>query len=306
MADFDFAAEAGSLCAWQIRIAKRSRVATTLGMRFFCYLAILVALPLWGAERPGPRSRAEVEAVLGKLGASQPPDSGRPLRVCLVACKKDHGPGEHDYPSWQTNWARLLSKAPGLTVTTGWKWPETFTNIDVAVFYYWNHDWSAEQYRQLDAFLGRGGGVVLLHSSTIADKDPEELAKRIGLSYQPGRSKYRHGSLDLKMVASTDEPITRGVPREIHFVDESYWPMFGDTNDVRVLATTLEEGKGWPMVWTRERGPSRVFATVLGHYGWTFDDPIFRIIVLRAIAWAGREPVTRLEFLATDGVALKE
>lgn len=268
-----------------------------------CALLLSLNLPSAAAEKPPPRTRGEVEAVLPGKPALTP---GKPLRICLVASKQDHGPGEHDYPAWQTNWTKLLRKAPGVSVTTAWKWPETFTNVDVSVFYFWNHDWSAERYKQLDEFLARGGGVVMLHSATIADKEPEKLAERIGLAFQPGRSKYRHGPLDLKIVAAADEPITRALPRQIHFVDESYWPMIGDTNSVRVLATATEEGKDWPMVWTFTRGRGKVFASIVGHYAWSYDDPLFRLIVLRAMAWAAGEPTGRLEGLATDGVTLAE
>ena len=268
-----------------------------------CALLMALSLPSAAAEKPPPRTRAEVEAVLGAKPAQV---SAKPLRICLVASKQDHGPGEHDYPAWQTNWTKLLDKAPRVTVTTAWKWPESFTNVDVAVFYFWNHDWSAERYRQLDEFLARGGGAVMLHSATIADKEPEKLAERIGLAFQPGRSKYRHGPLDLKIVAPTDEPITRALPREIHFVDESYWPMIGDRNSVRVLATAKEEGTDWPMIWTLNRGKGKVFASIVGHYAWSYDDPLFRLVVLRAIAWAANEPIGRLEGLATEGVKLAD
>ena len=255
-----------------------------------------------GAESPRPRSRAEVQAVLGREQGSS--FALKPLRVCLVASQQDHGPGEHDYPAWQTNWTKLLGNAPRVWVTNAWQWPETFENIDVVILYFWNHAWHTNQthYQQMDEFLARGGGLVVLHSATIADKEPEKLAERIGLAFQPGRSKYRHGPLDLTVVAPTEEPITRGLPRSLHFVDESYWPMFGETNDVKLLATTKEEGKDWPMIWTCEKGAGRVFTSVVGHYSWSYDDPLFRVIVLRGIAWTAREPVGRLERLATLGV----
>jgi type 1 glutamine amidotransferase len=277
-------------------------------MRWFCLIVLALTncvLNTLAAEKPGPRTRAEVEAVLGK-DQTAGSFTLRPLRVCLVASKQDHGPGEHDYPAWQTNWTRLLSKAPRVWVSNAWKWPDTFQNIDVAVFYFWNHDWSPEQYQQLDQFLERGGGALILHSATISDKEPEKLAERIGLAFQPGRSKYRHGPLDLKIVASADEPITRGFPREIHFVDESYWPMFGDPGKVQLLATTKEEEKDWPMIWTVTRGKGRVFASIVGHYSWTYEDPLFRVIVLRALAWAAGEPIGRFERLVTEGVKLTD
>jgi type 1 glutamine amidotransferase len=299
--------DTGSPKTFQVPIVSAQPPVQHRPMRKFLCITCLcaVAFHLTAAEKPKPRTRAEVDAVVGKTAAGT---ATKPLRICLVASKQDHGPGEHDYPAWQTNWTKLLGKAPAVTVTTAWKWPETFMDLDAVVFYFWNHAWHTNQthYAQLDDFLARGGGVVVLHSATIADKQPEKLADRIGLSFQPGRSKYRHGPLDLKIIAPPDDPITRGLPRNIHFVDESYWPMIGNTNDVRVLATTIEEGKDWPMIWTRERGKGKVFASIVGHYSWSYDDPLFRVIVLRGICWAANQPIGRLEALATEGITLAD
>jgi hypothetical protein len=52
--------------------------------------------------------------------------------------------------------------------------------------------------------------------------------------------------------------------------------------------------------------PGRVFGCILGHYSWTFDDPIFRIVFLRGLAWAGRCPFDRFVPLVTDGVKFRE
>jgi type 1 glutamine amidotransferase len=188
-------------------------------------------------------------------------------------------------------------------VETAWKWPtaEQWKSADLLVLYYRNHDWSPEQLKQLDDYLARGGGLVPLHSAVIHDKDPEDLAKRIGIAFQPGKSKYRHGPIDLKI--ARDTPLTRGL-KTIHFVDETYWPLFGDVSKIRVLATADEEGKSWPMLWTYRPGKGRVFASVLGHYSWTFDDPLFRILILRGLAWAAGEPVERFRDLVTEGASI--
>ena len=46
----------------------------------------------------------------------------------------------------------------------------------------------------------------------------------------------------------------------------------------------------------------RVFVSILGHYSWTFDDPYFRLLVLRGMAWSAGENTYRFDALATDGV----
>ena len=59
------------------------------------------------------------------------------------------------------------------------------------------------------------------------------------------------------------------------------------------------------MLWTFEAGRGRVFGCVLGHYAWTFEDPLFRIPVLRGLAWAAGEPVRRFQNLAPNGIKLQ-
>lgn len=261
-----------------------------------------------GPKPPPARTRAEVESMLGHpvrgARAGVEPNLKR-LRVVLVSGPKDHGPGEHDYPDWQRRWKRLLGGAEGVEVDTADAWPERaqWERADLLVFYLWNHAWTAERYQDLDAFLARGGGVVALHAAVIADAEPEALAKRFGLSAQPVRTKYRHGALELEAVAAGN-PITSGFTNA-RFVDETYWPPVGDPKRVEVLATTNEEGKPWPMLWTHTVGKGRVFCSVLGHYNWTFDDPLFRLLILRGMAWAAGEPINRFESLALEDVVLR-
>jgi type 1 glutamine amidotransferase len=50
-----------------------------------------------------------------------------------------------------------------------------------------------------------------------------------------------------------------------------------------------------------EHGKGRVFVSIPGHYSWTFDDPLFRVLLLRGVAWAAREPVVRFIDLVMIG-----
>ena len=250
-------------------------------------------------NEPPKRTREEVEKVFAEGKNRQPLIANRHLKIVLVASKQDHGPGEHDYPTWQKKWNALLAGDKNIAVTNAWECPtpEEFQTANVIAFYFWNHDWSAERLQQLDDFSARGGGIVLLHAAVIADKEPEKLAERAGLSAQPVRTKYIHAPLDLKIVAAAEDPITRGLPRQIRFIDEPYWPMIGDASKVQVLAAANEDGKEHPMIWTFQRGKGRVFASVLGHYTWTHDDPFYRILVLRGLAWTAGEPINRFDDL---------
>jgi type 1 glutamine amidotransferase len=60
------------------------------------------------------------------------------------------------------------------------------------------------------------------------------------------------------------------------------------------------------LIWTRENGGARVFVSIPGHYTWTFDDPAFRLLLLRGICWAAGVPEDRLSDLARIGVRMKE
>ena len=140
----------------------------------------------------------------------------------------------------------------------------------------------------------RGGGVVILHSATIADTDPEKLAERIGLASQPGPTKYRHTPLDLNFSKTQAGSITEGFT-QLHLLDEPYWPMLGDTNRVNVLATTDVDGQSCPMIWTYTPGKGRVFASIPCHYTWTWTDPLFRVLLFRGIAWAAGEQPNRFD-----------
>jgi type 1 glutamine amidotransferase len=249
--------------------------------------------------RPKPRAAAEVEAVLA--GVPTTPTKLRPLRIVLVAGKKDHGKGEHDYPAWQKAWAALFRLADKVEVTTGWEWPapEEFQKADVMVFYQ-HGDWTAARAADIDAFLERGGGLVYIHWAVDGREDAPGFARRIGLASRGGKIRYRHGPLDLAFDPQTKHPIARNFER-LKLVDESYWLLTGELPKERVLATQVEDQEPRPLFWTTEPGRGRVFVSIPGHFSWTFDDPLFRVLLLRGIAWAAREPVDRFNELVWPG-----
>jgi type 1 glutamine amidotransferase len=80
--------------------------------------------------------------------------------------------------------------------------------------------------------------------------------------------------------------------------------MTGSLPSDRLLASAVEEGAAQPQLWSVEHGPGRVFVSIPGHYSWTFDDPLFRLLLLRAIAWTAHEPVDRFNDLVWPGADL--
>ncbi len=248
---------------------------------------------------PAPRRMAEIIDVLGS--APRAPREPAPLRILLCSGPKDHGVDEHDYPLWLDRWSRLLALAENVTVRTSVGFPtaEQLAAADVAVLYNANPDWNAEKARALDDFHQRGGGVVYLHYAVDGGKDPAGVAERAGLAFTLG-SKFRHGEFDL-VFANKEHLITRGFP-SLHFTDETYWNMRGDVSRLNILGTSAEDAAPRPELWTLERGKSRIVGCIPGHYTWTFDDPLFRVLVLRSICWAAKqENVDRLAELALVG-----
>ncbi len=297
---------------------------------------------LSAVEAPEPRSRSEVEAVLAK--APKPPARRklRELNVVLVAFKKDHGPDEHDYPLWQKRWAvllggkkagqekqvnlygpaptgkqkRVLAGAPKVKVSTAYGWPnkEQFGTADlIAIFCY--AQWDEQKLEDVEKFLSRGGGLVILHPAVIVPKGSDitgQVAKLIGLAWEHDYTRWRHGPVDLK-IAAPDHPICSGLPGTIHFLDEAYWPLKGDRSKITVLGTSDEtiskdssRTEPEPMFYINEYREGRVFSCILGHYTWTFDDPYFRILLLRGMAWAAKESPYRFDQLVLRGIELGE
>lgn len=73
-----------------------------------------------------------------------------------------------------------------------------------------------------------------------------------------------------------------------------------------MLGTSVEENEPRPQLWVREAHRSRVFGCIPGHYTWTFDDPLYRILILRGICWAAHDSdIHRLAELALVGARIE-
>lgn len=275
------------------------------------------AAPLTMGGAPPLRKMSEVRAVLGdKLQAPADP-SAKPLRIVLCASDKDadHGnPGAHDYPLWRTRWSRLLAMAPGVTIDTANDWPtaDQWKSADVIAINSYNPAWVLEKDPaklatlggDIDTFLARGGGLVFIHYALNCGPNAPLLAERLGLTWGPG-SRYRHGVKEWTL--DKEHPLAAGFTQFI-IPDESYWNLTGDLSkaNAKVLATSFEENAPRPQMWTREVGAGRVFVSIPGHYTWTYDDPLFRILIFRGLMWTAKQPIDRLAPLSVMGARVEE
>lgn len=279
-----------------------------LGARDFRDLMafLLTSPPLMGVyaegTRPVKRTPTEISAVLA--GAPEPPAATRPLKVLLVSGPKDHGIGEHDYPRWRETWGRLFTLAGKTEISLAFDWPTPaqWAAAD-AVMFFRRGDWSNDRARDFDAFLARGGGAVFIHWAVEGGPQAPALAARLGFASHSGLTKYRHGPIDLVFDPSRQHPIARNL-HEVSFIDETYWNLIPSPDaQPRPLATAIEDGAARPQCWVTEPATGgRIFVTLGGHYSWTFDDPVFRTLVLRGLAWSAKEPVDRFNNLVTAGL----
>jgi type 1 glutamine amidotransferase len=306
-------------------------------------LALLLVIaslsgPICAAEAPIPPKRTEVERVLAAARERPSERSAeRPLQIVLLADRKDHSAGEHDYPRWQSRWALLLggaaaSDAPAanlhgsdrpdralpqgaaqvrVTTADGWPSPSQWNTADLIVAFCYLA-WTPERIADAERYLRRGGGLVVIHSATWTKPQPSaEVASVLGVG---GFQRWRHGTVVLETTQS-QHPICLGLPATLHLEDETYWPPTPpiDPSRVQVLAGCREQAEPGqsatslqPMFWTYQHNPGRVFGCVLGHYSWTFDDPYFRLWLLRGMAWAANESPYRFDDLALRSAAVAE
>lgn len=272
--------------------------------------------PLMIEGAPPPRKISEVQAILGDKLTAPIDTKVKPLRIVLCASEKDKGhakPGYHDYPLWRSRWTRLLGMAPGITVEQAADWPTAgqWQAADVIAINSHNPAWSSpsdasalqQRTAELDAFLARGGGFVSIHWSVNAGANVGTLAQRLGLAWGKG-AKYRHGAND--WVLDKTHPLASGFDA-FQIPDESYWHLTGDLAAAKasVLATSLEEAEPRPQMWTREVGPGRVFVSIPGHFTWTHDDPLYRILILRGMMWSARQSIDRLAPLSVIGARVE-
>ncbi|MCH7908044.1 MAG: ThuA domain-containing protein [Candidatus Hydrogenedentes bacterium] len=256
------------------------------------------------------RDPAEIERILGPMGEKNP---SRDLHIVWVwGIDKNHDRGGHEYGWVMDRYVNtLLPTVPRITVERAMYFPsdEQWAKADLIVFYAQQRaPWGEREYGLMDAFQERGGGLMFFHLA-ILEGSGFELAKRIGLAYgttQEGNGPTSWGPL--APVSLTDagkkSSFFEGFPDTFDLVDEHYWNLAGDASKVTTYLTAPGgptnastrapkpeelDGKPWPVVWTHESGKGRVFATLLGHNYFTFNDPYFRIILLRAMAWTLNE-----------------
>ena len=162
-----------------------------------------------------------------------------------------------------------------------------------------NHMTEAEQNGMTD-FIRNGKGFVCLHISGCASDDWPQYHDITGGGWVMGQSfhpPYGQFTVDVKNLS---HPGAQGISNFVTS-DELYMNIeFKDGNDVFVTSDFVEgsyprnnpqgeaihmPGGTFPLGWTRMFGDGRVFVTLLGHNGLSFETPEFQKIVLNGVEW---------------------
>ncbi|MBM3876750.1 MAG: c-type cytochrome [Verrucomicrobia bacterium] len=256
-------------------------------------------------------------------------NAAEPLRVFIRANASNRGQEVHAHPRFLGDWTKLLTDR-GMKVEGGLELPTAgqLAQTDVLVMYAQDGGgFPPGPLRDgLDAFLKRGGGLVVLHTATVPTRSiPDNSAhwkSVIGGSWVHGSTKWLEGPMALYYVDRT-HPISAGTAN-FDLDDEIYYDM-DLSPDARVLAAAYtpnmsesrrnqknaQPAKGKvtvydlaPQMWTYERAldggkPYRAFVSIPGHKNATFNLPHYRAVLLRGIAWAGHRADVN-EFVKKD------
>jgi len=279
-------------------------------------------------QEPVQRSRADVDRIVGPIEKTE---LSRDITIVWVwGVDFDHERGYHEY-DWVMDLYvnKLLKKIPKITSIHVMYFPtiEVWEKADLVVFYHHAFDkWEKNEYDIIDKYQERGGGMIFIHESVI-QRPGDDLANYIGLSWgipQAKNGPSRWGAMPTPVDLTTEgkkHPILAGFSNKLDFVDELYWNLHGDPCQIEVLMTAAGglhgdssrpakpeeiDNKKWPAFWTIEKGESKVFVSIPGHNFFLFNDPYYRIILFRAMAWTLNESFDPFKPLVTEGLMLDD
>ena len=201
-----------------------------------------------------------------------------------------------------------------------------FENYDLVISNFgWNAaPWPAATQASFEAFMRKGGGLVVVHAADNSFPQWPAYNRMIGLGgwgdrtekdgpyvyydntgklqrdMSPGRA-GSHGpehEYTIK-IRNSKHPITKGMPTEwLHTRDELYDRLRGPAENMEVLATAFssKEQKGTdrhePMLLTLRYGKGRIFHTPMGHADYSVECVGFITCLLRGSEWAATGKVT--------------
>ena len=271
-------------------------------------LGLLVAADRGSRTIPQPNKPIPKEEIIKFTGQFKDAKLSRDIRILWLYGPEDHRGGEHDYIRIKELFVPMLETVPRVTVEEAYMFPsqDQFDRADLMIQFLHLPDLTDKQFTMYQNYVDGGGSVVSIHESCIIrpiDR-ANKLAGCIGCSWQGNKdSHWGKFAKDHPLYLKNDHPAFKGLPQSVTLNDESYWDLL-KRNNVEVIGAIAPksdnekvsfadilktEGVRSDAFWAYTSGKGRAFGTTTGHYTYTYFDPMYRLILLRGIAWSLKE-----------------
>lgn len=149
----------------------------------------------------------------------------------------------------------------------------------------WARSLSPEAQSAMVEHLGRGRGIIAMHTASVCFDDWPEWGEILGARWDWERSSHNAEPRPSKItVCPASHPIVRGLS-DFEVTDEIY--TFLDYRPgLTPLLTAARKGEEQPLLWARDVEGGRVVYDALGHDVASLSQPTHREIVTRAARWA--------------------
>ncbi|MDB6123408.1 MAG: Trehalose utilization [Pedosphaera sp.] len=258
-------------------------------------------------------------ALFGLALKTTAADVTKAKKIVLIAGKKSHGPGDHEYEKGVELLKHSLDTSPNVkgikteAYTNGWPTdPKVLENASTILLFCdgSDHDEQAhpllhdDRLATLRRLMKRGVGFVAIHYTVFVPKEKagNDFLDWIGgyFDYETGTtpnkwcSAIENKSFSLKPVSLT-HPISRGLqPFDLH--EELYYHLRFRPADKRLTPilsfTPVSHDWDGVVAWAVEREDGgRGFGFTGGHTHKNWENPNVRRMVLNALLWTAKNEV---------------
>ncbi len=137
---------------------------------------------------------------------------------------------------------------------------------------------SDSQIKALMQWVQNGGGLLAVHSATVAGSSSPGLEELLGGAFVSHPEQLIYSVVPL----SAPHPITSGI-EAFEVCDELYIERYDSSDMIHMVA--IYEDIAYPLVWSRLEGQGRVAHIAPGHSSQTWENNTYQRLMLQAIRW---------------------